>query len=126
MTSIASGLARALPKPKYTGEDEEPPSHAVQRGPRVLGPGQLDESQVVLRRMGPPPYGQRSSGWRPRSQEDYGDGGAFPEVPVAQYPLEMGRKSGSGKSNALAVQVDADGKVKYDVIARQGHGEGAS
>ncbi|KAL8410073.1 hypothetical protein RB594_008244 [Gaeumannomyces avenae] len=124
MTSIASALARALPKPKYTGEDEEPPSHAVQRGPRVLGPGQLDETQIVLRRTGPPPYGQRSSGWRPRSQEDYGDGGAFPEVPVAQYPLEMGRKSGSGKSNALAVQVDADGKVKYDAIARQGHGEG--
>lgn len=24
-------------------------------------------------------------------------------------------------SNALAVQLDAQGKVKYDVIARQGH-----
>nr|NVI70226.1 Bx42 [Cucujiformia] len=39
---------------------------------------------------------------------------------VAQYPLEMGRKKESN-SNALAVQLDADGKVKYDVIARQGH-----
>ena len=54
--------------------------------------------------------------------EDYGDGGAFPEIPVAQYPLDMGRKSQSS-SNALAVQVDAEGKVKYDAIARQGHNE---
>lgn len=34
----------------------------------------------------------------------------------------MGRKS-SSSSNALAVQVDAEGKVKYDAIARQGHNE---
>lgn len=26
-------------------------------------------------------------------------------------------------SNALAVQLDAQGKVKYDLIARQGHGK---
>lgn len=34
----------------------------------------------------------------------------------------MGRKSPS-TSNALAVQVDAEGKVKYDAIARQGHSD---
>ena len=34
----------------------------------------------------------------------------------------MGRK-GSSTSNALALQVDAEGKVKYDAIARQGHNE---
>ena len=34
----------------------------------------------------------------------------------------MGRKSG-GSSNALAIQVDAEGKVKYDAIARRGHNE---
>ncbi|KAH8652513.1 SKIP/SNW domain-containing protein [Xylariales sp. PMI_506] len=119
MASIAASLAQALPKPKYTGEDEERP--AQQRGPRIVGPGQIDESQIVLRRSGPPPYGQRA-GWRPRAQEDFGDGGAFPEIPVAQYPLEMGKK-GSSTSNALAIQVNADGKVKYDAIARQGHGE---
>ena len=61
-------------------------------------------------------------GWRPRSAEDYGDGGAFPEILVAQYPLDMGRKS-APSSNALALQVDAAGKVKYDAIARQGHNE---
>ncbi|KAJ8958877.1 hypothetical protein NQ318_019644 [Aromia moschata] len=56
----------------------------------------------------------------PRTVTDYGDGGAFPEIHVAQYPLEMGHKNESN-SNALAVQLGADGKVKYDVIARQGH-----
>lgn len=37
---------------------------------------------------------------------------------MAQFPLEMGRKKMT--SNALAVQVDAEGKIKYDAIARQG------
>ncbi|RFU74637.1 snw 1 [Trichoderma arundinaceum] len=122
MTSIAASLQASLPKPKYTGEDEEAPSRAQQRGPRIVGPGQLDETQIVLKRSGPPAYGQRA-GWRPRSQEDFGDGGAFPEIPIAQYPLDMGKK-GATTSNALALQVDAEGKVKYDAIARQGHGEG--
>lgn len=53
--------------------------------------------------------------------QDFGDGGAFPEIQVAQYPLGMGMKGKEATSNALAVQLDAQGKVKYDVIARQGH-----
>ena len=53
--------------------------------------------------------------------KDFGDGGAFPEIHVAQFPLEMGRKRKT--SNALAVQVDAEGKIKYDAIARQGQGK---
>lgn len=40
---------------------------------------------------------------------------------MAQYPLDMGRKGKESTSNALAVQLDAEGKVKYDVIAKQGH-----
>lgn len=50
--------------------------------------------------------------------QDFGDGGAFPEIHVAQYPLDMGRKK--KMSNALAIQVDPEGKIKYDAIARQG------
>lgn len=137
---MATGLFASLPKPKYTGEHEEVPLHAQPKGPRIVGPGVIDESQIVLKvrgsayhcgrdtncflyqRSGPPPYGQRA-GWRPRSAEDFGDGGAFPEIPVAQYPLDMGRKGTASTSNALAIQVDAEGKVKYDAIARQGHNE---
>lgn len=68
-----------------------------------------------------PPYGSRR-GFIPRSENDYGDGGAFPEIHVAQYPLEMGAPQTAGKkSNALALQTDQNGKIKYDIIARQGH-----
>lgn len=35
----------------------------------------------------------------------------------------MGRKGTSGTSNALTVQVDSEGKVKYDAIARRGHSD---
>ena len=53
------------------------------------------------------------------SIKDFGDGGAFPEIHIAQYPLGMAMKKST--SNALATQVDATGKIKYDVIARHGH-----
>uniref|UniRef100_A0A674MKH9 SNW domain-containing protein 1 n=1 Tax=Takifugu rubripes TaxID=31033 RepID=A0A674MKH9_TAKRU len=72
---------------------------------------------LVSSRREPLPYGHRK-GWVPRAIEDFGDGGAFPEIHVAQFPLEMGRKKMT--SNALAVQVDSEGKIKYDSIARQG------
>ncbi|KAL7992591.1 hypothetical protein Chor_016847 [Crotalus horridus] len=75
------------------------------------------QTALVSSRREPPPYGYRK-GWIPRMLEDFGDGGAFPEIHVAQYPLDMGRKK--KMSNALAVQVDAEGKIKYDAIARQG------
>lgn len=117
-TSIS--LSAALPKPKYTGEHEVL-SAKSSSGPRLVDARQLD-SQIVLKRAGPPPYGQRSA-WRPRNPEDFGDGGAFPEVPVAQYPLDMGKSTTSSTSNALTIQVDQKGNVKYDAIARRGHGD---
>jgi hypothetical protein len=36
----------------------------------------------------PPGYGQRN-GFVPRSNEDFGDGGAFPEIHVAQYEFSV-------------------------------------
>jgi len=33
----------------------------------------------------------------------------------------MGKENKNSDSNALALQLTSDGKVKYDVIARQGH-----
>lgn len=49
MASIAASLTRALPKPKYTGEEEDIPLHAQQKGPRIVGPGVLDDTQLVLK-----------------------------------------------------------------------------
>ena len=137
-SSTTMSFVKAIPKPKYTGDHEEVPEHVKVKGPRIVGIGSIDESGTALKvtnaaplilqifltllqRTGPPSYGKRTH-WRPRSAEDYGDGGAFPEIPVAQYPLDMGRKM-SSTSNALALQVDGEGKVKYDAIARQGHSE---
>ncbi|KAL8804197.1 MAG: hypothetical protein Q9182_002739 [Xanthomendoza sp. 2 TL-2023] len=121
MSSLAASLAIALPKPQYTGQYEEVPTHTQSKGLKILGAAPGNEKQIVLQSTGPPAYGSRR-GWRPRSPDDFGDGGAFPEIPVAQYPLGMGRSS-AASSNALAIQVDAEGKVKYDAIARQGHND---
>lgn len=113
--SVAA-LSKSLPKPKYTGEEEE-----LAHSTRVLSTEQF-ESQVTTRHNGPPAYGSRQS-WRPRAAEDFADGGAFPEVHVAQYPLDMGRKGTPSTSNALVRRVDGEGKTKYDEIARRGHGD---
>ena len=57
-----------------------------------------------------PAYGKRK-GFIPRVKEDFGDGGAFPEIHVAQYPLDMGRLD--KKSTAVvAVNVGASGGKK--------------
>ncbi|KAL4707518.1 hypothetical protein ACJJTC_000270 [Scirpophaga incertulas] len=77
-------------------------------------------SALVVSQTSVPPYGQRK-GWVPRTEEDFGDGGAFPEIHVAQYPLGMGARGKESTSNALAVQLDETGRVKYSAIARQGH-----
>ncbi|CAH0384400.1 unnamed protein product [Bemisia tabaci] len=102
-------LSSLLPAPTMPVKDREINSTPV-------------SSALVIATPTAPPYGQRR-GWIPRSQEDFGDGGAFPEIPIAQYPLNMGKESKESSSNALAIQLDAEGKVKYDVIARQGHGK---
>ncbi|RDB21219.1 Pre-mRNA-processing protein 45 [Hypsizygus marmoreus] len=102
-----AALATLLPQPIYApavSDDEEELVRAT--------------SQTVISRPARPSYGQRN-GWRPTTPDDFGDGGAYPECHVAQYPLEMGRKKGSS-GNTLALQVDSEGNVRYDAIAKQG------
>nr|XP_034324432.1 SNW domain-containing protein 1 [Crassostrea gigas] len=108
---MAMKLSDILPAPSqhvFDREDDE----QQQRSQTQMMP--------VMSRRTAPPYGHRK-GWVPRTQDDFGDGGAFPEVPVAQFPLGMGQKKST--SNALAVQLDSSGKIKYDAIARYGHGK---
>ncbi|KAG2496494.1 hypothetical protein HYH03_005319 [Edaphochlamys debaryana] len=66
-----------------------------------------------------PPRYLRRQGWVPRRVEDFGDGGAFPEIHVAQYPLDMGKGSGKGNQQ-LAVSLDNEGKIQYDAVVKQG------
>lgn len=116
--------ATFLPAPRHNYQ-----VHVDEGPPPALG---ADESSP---RVHVPPYGQRQ-GFVPRAQADFGDGGAFPEIHVAQYPLEMGRPvkkakpaeggaaggggvgalsglgNNSGSTAIVAVDVDEDGKVR--------------
>ncbi|XP_019849510.1 PREDICTED: SNW domain-containing protein 1-like [Amphimedon queenslandica] len=115
---MSASLTKLLPKPTQLSYD---PS-SVERTETAY---QTLTSKGLINRE-PPPYGKRK-GWTPRSLEDYGGGGAFPEIHMAQYPLNMGKKTstgGGGASSAIVpLQVDAEGKVKYDSIAKLGHGK---
>ncbi|KAI6028577.1 SKIP/SNW domain-containing protein [Pisolithus orientalis] len=104
-------LAAALPQPIHTSTitDEEELQQFI-------------PSQAVVTRTPIPPYGKRK-GWKPTSQEDFGDGGAYPECHVAQYPLNLGKKK-TQAGNTLALQVDSEGNVRYDAIAHQGQRQG--
>ncbi|KAI9490260.1 SKIP/SNW domain-containing protein [Zychaea mexicana] len=112
-------LSSLLPKPRHS-VPSTPSSSTPQYEKKV--------NQLVSTRSADriPPYGQRKS-YRPRTPEDFGNGGAFPEIHIAQYPLEMGRKKDTRKTErsggALTLQVDSEGNVKYDQIARQGHSD---
>ncbi|KAI9339894.1 SKIP/SNW domain-containing protein [Obelidium mucronatum] len=112
-----SRLAAALPKPvgasiksKWANDDSDD-----ERKPAAVAAAA--SKQMAVR--GAPPYGQRK-GWMPRSTLDFADGGAFPEIHTAQYPLDMGRKTGAAKagtsSGTLALQTDADGNLRYDMV----------
>ncbi|KAL5054682.1 hypothetical protein RYX36_035364 [Vicia faba] len=76
---------------------------------RFTATGDEDKSVAINSKL-VPPY----------EVEDFGQGGAFPEIHVAQYPLDMGRnKSSNLGSKILPVNVDAHGNVAYDVIVKQ-------
>ncbi|GBP29665.1 Puff-specific protein Bx42 [Eumeta japonica] len=114
-----ASLSSLLPAPTQVVWDRDDERNAQRVG-----------SALVVSQTNIPPYGKRK-GWVPRTEEDFGgialftiayDGGAFPEIHVAQYPLSMGARGKESTSNALAVQLDESGKVKYSAIARQGHG----
>lgn len=73
-------LASALPAPINVSWDNFDDEQAI-RGLPAIG-------ALVSAKVSAPPYGKRK-GWVPRNDADFGDGGAFPEIQVAQYPLGM-------------------------------------
>nr|CAG8515403.1 5292_t:CDS:10 [Entrophospora candida] len=108
-----STLTSILPKPQGKLLNSEPSK--TDRKYEDLVTTKLDRSQ-------PPSYRNRL-GWKPKRPEDFGDGGAYPEIHIAQYPLEMGRSKTVTSGGALPLQVDAEGNIQYDDIAKQGHSE---
>ena len=71
------------------------------KGSDVKTPSSLGKNSSVAEGSPTPPYGKRK-GFVPRNPEDFGNGGAYPECHIAQYPLGMGLSS-SASSNAVAV-----------------------
>jgi SNW domain-containing protein 1 len=105
-------LSRVLPKPKYEHiftQELDGQAPAAEEDQNIAQPSSSFE---------PPAYGSRQ-GFIPRGLEDFGDGGAFPEINVLQYPLDMGRKDKPTQGKIVPLNVDAEGHIKYDVILRQ-------
>jgi SNW domain-containing protein 1 len=78
-----AALASLLPTPRYN-----PPTVHSDDEDDSAGPSSAPSTALATVTR---PYGARK-GWRPSRQEEYGDGGAYPECSIAQYPLDMGRK----------------------------------
>ncbi|GAA6038074.1 hypothetical protein JCM8097_007533 [Rhodosporidiobolus ruineniae] len=108
-----AALFSSLPTPLHSTRDSD--SDQLASAPST-------STQVAVQGPSIPPYGSRK-GWQPKTQADFGDGGAYPECHKAQYPLEMGRKK-TAAGNTLALQVDSDGNVNYGAIAQQGQRSG--
>ena len=109
-------LSELLPAPSAVTDEYS----AVRRDPWFKGQDEAQGTAAIVKE--PPPYGKRQ-GYKPKNEEDFGDGGAFPEIFLAQFPLGLGLQKKANKSNTVALQYDADGKLRHDAIARIGHGK---
>mmetsp|Transcript_25273 Transcript_25273/g.99815 ORF Transcript_25273/g.99815 Transcript_25273/m.99815 type:complete len:650 (-) Transcript_25273:848-2797(-) len=107
MTSISS----FLPVPRQVEEVVEDASDEEDK------PVAPKESKI-------PPYPRRNQArprFIPRNLADFGDGGAYPEIGINQFPLDMGRKGrGTGVSKTVAMRVDEEGNVDYAAVVKQG------
>ena len=87
-----------LPLPSQTPqsvEDEVDPSVAAAIHHLSPAPHSQEDEEMApaVPSCRAPAYGKRASaGFVPRAPEDFGDGGAYPEIHVAQYPLGLGKK----------------------------------
>ncbi|KAI9230862.1 MAG: SKIP/SNW domain-containing protein [Piptocephalis tieghemiana] len=118
-----ASLSSLLPKPTHSSRAEEPSEPNAST--ITTTSSSSSSSSSLVRSSSIPPYGKRR-GWLPRDEQDFGDGGAYPECHVTQYPLGLGRRGGTRKSssNAVALRVGKSGEVEYDALARQGHRAG--
>lgn len=81
------------------------PIHKYEPVKEVQQEKQAKKTTVVI-----PPYLKRQR-FIPRTLEDFGDGGAFPEIHIAQYPLNMGRVNGSSTGSVITTVVKSTGEV---------------
>jgi SNW domain-containing protein 1 len=122
-------FCRILPAPKHNYEKaapvvEEETAQAVLEAPQNQKKSVNSMFSDILcnhsfsRKKLIPPYPNRL-GFLPLGLEDFEDGGAYPEIHVAQYPLNMGKPN--HKSSALVpVQLNENGAIRTDIIVKQG------
>ncbi|KAJ2739363.1 mRNA splicing protein, partial [Coemansia sp. BCRC 34490] len=106
-----SSISQFLPEPKHSVSSQQ-----YQQSKSAEMPTETRLVGTATSHI--PPYGKRK-GWTPKTAQDYGDGGAFPEIHILQYPRGMGLKTAQ-KGNAIAKQVDSDGNVSYEALAQYG------
>lgn len=109
-----ASILNSLPAPKHNNQRDEyygsdRRNNARSSSSLAVVSGVMGKGKIEI-----PPYGRRS-GWIPRTQEAFGDGGAYPEIHVAQYPLEMGKKDDSSQKT-VPITLDSSGKIKYESI----------
>ena len=135
-------LAAFLPPPRYAAvEPDSPPASP----PLLASKPPASSTSTALTSLTstasvPPPYGRRQ-GFIPRTVADFCDGGAYPELHVLQYPLDMANPKAaaadtaspssslslilhSSSSSTTPVQYNSDGSVRYDAIVQQGRAAG--
>lgn len=95
-------FCRKLPAPRSGGLTVADSTLAAYTMPGAQS--RLQKSQKAPARE-IPPYLHRQ-GFIPRCEEDFGGGGAYPEIFVAQYPLGMGKESDVSRAK------DAPGSLK--------------
>ena len=135
-TNTNSGGKKAPATNKAHPEQQQSQTHPQQ--PQVPSYEERCRAAAVASKL---PKDQRPKLFVPRRVQDFGDdGGAFPEIHVAQYPRQMGNphllskkrsaaKNAPGAASQIAasntkaivnVQVDKDGQVSYDAIVKGG------
>ena len=123
--SLAASLRSLLPAPVGSdGRVKEGEGESSASGPSTTVLKKLKEQSTRI-----PAYGERDD-WVPRTQDDFGDGGAYPECHVPQFPLDMGRNAkrtlnGLSAGALVPMMTDAQGRTRYDAVVMQGHGPGA-
>jgi len=110
----ATDLLSILPAPQH--------SYTISNNSSVINPLEAYQQSTAIEKLNSriPLYGQREN-YVPRDIEDFGDGGAFPEIHIKQYPLDMGRKETQFSfKGTVALQFDNEGNARYDAILREG------
>ena len=112
-------LSGVLPAPKHSYAAAAPASN-VPSSSSTSSSSSSSSPSSSHSHAGLPKYPHRaSSGFRPTQPSDFGDGGAYPEIHLVQYPLGMG-KPGAKSMAVVAVDVNSQGQVTYDAIVKQG------